>query len=87
MLYHVLDDEVLVFTLRSISRHFEVWVRMARVERIVEVLLETYRRLREQTQKSPKSILALLRDIDHYCILPLHLKESIRVELSGARKV
>jgi hypothetical protein len=87
MLHHALDDEVLVSILRSISRHLEVWVSLMRVEKIVEVLLETYRRLKEQTRKSPKPILALLQEASHYCILPPYLKESIEAELHEARKV
>jgi len=87
MLYHALDDEVLLSTLSSISRHLDVWVSMMQVERIVEVLLETYNRLREQTRKSSKPILALLQGIDRYCIIASHLREAIQVELNKARKV
>jgi len=60
---------------------------MMRMDRVVEVLVETYTRLKGQTGKSSKPILALLQELERSCTLTSRTKESIRTVLSEARQV
>ncbi|KIM29831.1 hypothetical protein M408DRAFT_22702 [Serendipita vermifera MAFF 305830] len=87
MLYHAMDDELLVSTVRSILRHLTTWISMSRVDRIVDVLLETNARLKEQTRKNAKPIISLLQELDRCCILSSNTKGRIQNELNEARKV